>query len=308
MTSTNFELLLDLHCAGEEVKSALMSKEVFASPESAAQKLMLPFAYECGSKENFSIRRMEASDTWAVSTKRHMLYGVRPLNKKFPIQVAFHELLNKDGRRLTSDMPVEVYSQFIEFSKCGGHVLIGGLGLGMAAEMILLQPQVTSVTVIELEKDIIDLVKPQVDPRIEVVHADLYEYLHAWKPTARIARYDSAYFDIWYETGELVWEAEVVPLYRLARKIGINNLSAWGESEMKVQLISPLYVSAMRDPNLPTSKSYLVFLKGLAKVTGRSGPFDFVSTHELKKYLKLYVWEVGTPEWEEIFGGFWQEE
>ena len=80
-----------------------------------------------------------------------------------------------------------------------GDILIAGLGLGMVLLPILAQEKVTSVTVIELSQDAIDLVEPHVRKaagkdadKLTVIQADIYE----WKPP-RGARYNTIYFDIW---------------------------------------------------------------------------------------------------------------
>jgi len=70
-----------------------------------------------------------------------------------------------------------------------GHVLIAGLGIGLILDPIMEQSE--SVTVIEKNKDVIDLVGPYF-PQVKVIHADIYE----WNPP-KDARYDTIYFDIW---------------------------------------------------------------------------------------------------------------
>ena len=86
----------------------------------------------------------------------------------------------------------------------GGHVLIGGLGLGMFPLFAALQETVTKVTVIEINPEVIEFVVPYLraaieaqgqDPdKLEVIQADLME----WKPP-RGKKYETLWFDIWLD-------------------------------------------------------------------------------------------------------------
>lgn len=80
-----------------------------------------------------------------------------------------------------------------------GDILIAGLGLGMVLLPILARENVTSVTVIELSQDTVDLVVPHIKAaagkdadKLTVIQGDIFE----WKPP-RGARYHTIYFDIW---------------------------------------------------------------------------------------------------------------
>ncbi len=251
-----------------------------------------------------------------VSSFRHMvLFGVKAVTVDFGRKVTFHELLGPRGKSreagetspssdlLTSDKPIEVFSQYIAFHKMHGHVLVGGLGLGMAAEMILRLPEVKSVTVVEINESLIKLIKPQIDPRIGIINADLFEYLKAGESylKMRAKLFDSAYFDIWYGTGESTWQSTVVPLYRLARKAGISNLGAWGEHEMRGQLISALFTRTRMEEKYATWKPYKVFIEGAKKVFGDAPPWNGEYKDDVVALIRFYLEEVGTAKWEETF-------
>lgn len=77
----------------------------------------------------------------------------------------------------------------------GGHILINGLGLGVALSKILQNSKkITQITIIEKSKDVITLVAPTYlkDPRIEIIHADALK----WKPPLGV-RYTTVWHDIW---------------------------------------------------------------------------------------------------------------
>lgn len=95
-----------------------------------------------------------------------------------------------------TDTPAEYrdVAYFIHFAT--GDVLISGLGLGMVVKALLLKPDVTSITVLELEADVIALVAPSYpDPRVRIIHADC----RTWKPDRK---FDWAWHDIWGDVSE----------------------------------------------------------------------------------------------------------
>lgn len=67
-----------------------------------------------------------------------------------------------------------------------------GLGLGCVVEWLLAVPEAERVTVVERERDVIEMIAPYfADDRLRIVHADAFE----WKPDD--APYDFAWHDIW---------------------------------------------------------------------------------------------------------------
>jgi len=75
-----------------------------------------------------------------------------------------------------------------------GDVLIGGLGLGVVLLLLRENIDVKHVTVIEKEREIIDLVwrQLQLDSRFNIIHGDCFYYTPNKK-------FDCMYFDIWEE-------------------------------------------------------------------------------------------------------------
>lgn len=99
------------------------------------------------------------------------------------------------GRLLMSDTPFEAWSNRPALQAAEGHMLINGLGLGFLLKAILRKPGVARVTVIEKERDVIELVGSHYrDDRLEIIHADAFEY----QPPKGI-RYNLVWHDIWDE-------------------------------------------------------------------------------------------------------------
>lgn len=142
-----------------------------------------------GSKGNWHVERFTVD-----ANSPGMLYlslkgrGIRP--------GTYTQLRHASRGVVMSDTPAEMddHRSFIWAAK--GHVLINGLGIGMALNAIL-QPrslEVTKVTVVEIDQDVIDLVGPHYlkDPRVEIICANALEYM-----PPKDARYGAVWHDIW---------------------------------------------------------------------------------------------------------------
>src|SRR3990167_3178845 len=105
---------------------------------------------------------------------------------------------------LMSDTGYERLTNFSFVSKAHGHVLIGGLGLGMILLPILNRLEVLSVRVVELESGVIELVEPllrnhlskRANRKLKIYKGDIrtYEPIEGLDET-----YHTVYFDIWPE-------------------------------------------------------------------------------------------------------------
>lgn len=104
--------------------------------------------------------------------------------------------LRVDGTLVMSDTHMERYTNYDALHYTHGHVLIGGLGLAMLPRaMMIRNPAVTRVTILERSADVITLIGPYLEEyrdRVEVVHADVFE----WKPE-RGTRFNGMWMDIW---------------------------------------------------------------------------------------------------------------
>jgi hypothetical protein len=109
-----------------------------------------------------------------------------------------------------ADSPVEIATQLDAVRRLHGHVLIGGLGLGVLVKAALARRDVESVTVLEIDADIIAMVAPHYrDRRLRVLHADAMEY----RPRGK-RWYDVVYMDIWRDVGM----TNLIDMLRLRRR------------------------------------------------------------------------------------------
>jgi hypothetical protein len=78
-------------------------------------------------------------------------------------------------------------------ARARGRVLVCGLGLGMVLGAILAKPDAERVTVVEVERDVIELVGPHYAcDRVGIVCASAFDY----EPPAGI-RFNAVWHDIW---------------------------------------------------------------------------------------------------------------
>jgi hypothetical protein len=104
--------------------------------------------------------------------------------------------LVRGGHLWMSDTHDEWRDHIGLYARARGHVLLNGLGLGCAARMCASKPEVESVTVIEIESDVIALVAPSLaaefGDRLTVIEADAFK----WEPPVGV-RYGAVWHDIW---------------------------------------------------------------------------------------------------------------
>ena len=119
--------------------------------------------------------------------------------------------LTHNGECVMSDTNIEKNTNREFCSKAYGDIIIGGLGIGMIIMAIQDKPEVKSITVIEKNQEVIDMVASQLDfnEKVNIICADVFE----WKPE-RGVKYDMAYMDIWNWINEGVYKKEMQPLKR----------------------------------------------------------------------------------------------
>lgn len=111
------------------------------------------------------------------------------------------KLVKKGEGTMMSDTPMERNSNRDFVRKANGDVLIFGLGLGLIIMPLLDAEEVTSITVIELHQDLIDLVTPILKKydhhnKLKVVQGDCFEY---HKQVEKGTKFDCVYGDIWID-------------------------------------------------------------------------------------------------------------
>lgn len=103
-------------------------------------------------------------------------------------------------------LPNEINSQKKYIEKAKGKVLTYGLGLGYYVFQVALKKDVQSVTVVDLNKNVIDLFNAHILPnfsnearqKIKIVHCDAFEFAKSLKD----GDFDYIYADVWHDCGD----------------------------------------------------------------------------------------------------------
>lgn len=95
-----------------------------------------------------------------------------------------------------SDTPSEIREHGLAFDAVGD-VLITGLGLGCIVSALLAKPEVKSITVVEIDRDVIALTGPyyEDEPRVEIVNMDAIAAASKFEDEGR--SFDYGWHDIW---------------------------------------------------------------------------------------------------------------
>ena len=149
-----------------------------------------------GQKGDWKVEHFEVQkqDTWLASLRA----DINPsCMGRGHIDPGIYTRLMHQGNIVMSDVPDEMndFKGFVRGAK--EVILVTGLGLGMTVEALLQNRMVRKVIVVEIEKDVIDLVgahylKKWSSTSIEIVHADAL----TWKNPMKY-KFNRVWHDIW---------------------------------------------------------------------------------------------------------------
>lgn len=127
------------------------------------------------------------------------------------------------GTVVMTNTPDEI-RDFLHFThRAKGTILINGLGLGCVLKVLLEKQNVTKITVIEKNEEVINLVSPYFkDERLTIIHADAFEYK---PPNGEM--YDYVWHDIW----NYICEDNLPEMTKLHRKY--SKRTSWQDSWAK---------------------------------------------------------------------------
>ena len=112
-----------------------------------------------------------------------------------------------------SDTPMEKETNRDFVRNAHGNVLIGGLGIGLIILAIQDKEDVKQITVVEKNREVIELVGKQLplNSKVNIANDDVFEY----KP---LIKYNTIYMDIWNYINEDVYNKQMKPLINRYRK------------------------------------------------------------------------------------------
>jgi len=150
-------------------------------------------------------------------------------------------LLMRDNRVWMSLSPVEIESLAPHVAHMRGHVVIAGLGMGLALYNALLRPAVRQITVLELDSEVIALLAAIMRPdmagsgRFSIEQVDARD----WRTTESV---DFLYADIWDKIGALEAAADTRIMCRNLRP---KSAGYWG---MEADFVSFLARNRCKPP------------------------------------------------------------
>ena len=147
---------------------------------------------------------METKGKWSIQ-QVEITGDKYQLENEHPVQGAGFEgsppgsyeiLYNSDKQVVVmSDNLMEIEDQEEFLGVAEGHIVIGGLGLGLIALRLLKKKGIKSITIIEIDQDVIDLVSPRLTPypEVSVVQGDVRNFNY------NVLKFppDYVYMDIW---------------------------------------------------------------------------------------------------------------
>lgn len=109
----------------------------------------------------------------------------------------YKKLINRIGGVIMSNTPMERKTHIEAINKAKGNVLVAGLGLGMYLQNIKDKEEVTSITVIEKSKEVIELTAKYFKDcqKIKIINEDIFNYTPDIK-------FEFDFLDIWSDISE----------------------------------------------------------------------------------------------------------
>lgn len=109
----------------------------------------------------------------------------------------YKKLINRIDGVVMSNTPMERKTHIEAINKAKGNVLVAGLGLGIYLQNIKDKEEVTSITVIEKSKEVIELIAKYFKDcqKIKIINEDIFNYTPDIK-------FEFAFLDIWSDISE----------------------------------------------------------------------------------------------------------
>jgi len=198
-----------------------------------------------------------------------------PLNAKLKKPLRYHGLHEEGHGLWMTDLPEELnqIEEMLYDVRPQGHVLVGGLGLGIVAKRVAEIIGVKSVTVVEKSRNIIKLCANR---SYNTVCSDIIKYL-------RTASFPFDYFllDTWCGTNETTWWNEVLPLRRLIRQ-------RWGAKPVLHCWAEDIMFGQVKRQLMMCPQPHWHYVK---EILGMK-----------EKQADAFLNEAGLPEWEKVYG------
>jgi spermidine synthase len=184
----------------------------------------------------------------------YLMEGVCGYDFFYVVKPIMINVLKVNGEEFMVDDPLHYYGMKLLADESKGKVLTAGLGLGLYAIFLQSNPNVESVTVIELNNDVKQLIEPMIRKYIKKPTRIVIDDIINWKKRAE--DFNTVMLDIWAisKPDTKVYE-EMLTMFTLFKFENPNaNVYIWG----------------FRDPSinpavLKLNKKYVEFVKSLMR-------------------------------------------
>lgn len=182
--------------------------------------------------------------------------------------------IRENGTTWMSITPNEIYTMQKPIGKATGNVLTLGCGIGYFAYMTAIKEDVSHVTIIEKQPEVIELFNTYILPqfsckdKITVIQADAFDYMEALTD----GEYDYCFVDIWKGNTDTI---PYLKMKKLCNRFKDTTLSYWIEDALMATIIGFVYMiileefyknqnMAVPSVDMPEDEAYkLSFLKDL---------------------------------------------
>jgi hypothetical protein len=182
---------------------------------------------------SFPVYRVAARGAWSLRVIQ-MVAARGYWGEVFPIggTVLLAGPSDEGSQSWMSLLPSEIESQAIGLQAARGYTVVLGLGMGWLAANVALRPEVSRLTVVERDADVIALIDAtellhhlpaEAREKIEIVHADARD----WRPDQPV---DTLQADIWRK---FVEDGKLDDVRHIQDNIGAAALYFWGQ-EMEI--------------------------------------------------------------------------
>lgn len=199
---------------------------------------------------------------------------------------------------MMSDTPMEKFTNQRFLNNAEGDVLIAGLGIGMLPAALAEKEDVKSITIIELNQEVIDLVEPLIrkyvknENKIKIIQGDAYWYPHNHPDE----RYDFVYLDIWDEFPGAAEDLEMLDemIERYVPICPSCRIDTWGYE----------FAEAGCDDSPIEVDAYGIYLKDMYRWEEKLGEEDYMGRHEMiSAALMLQAMDIDVDTHEEEIDG-----
>ncbi len=222
-------------------------------------------------------------------------WGYYDREMRFPILC---ETETKIGWMTVEPYEINTFSSFAESAK--GRILLGGCGLGYIAYMLSLKDEVSEITIVEKDKDVIELFKSSILPqfknkdKIKVIEGDIIEYLKI----ADLTKYDEINLDVWRDYMDMIY------IYLEALVVEHNNpqvkFSYWLEEGLRYQIgksiLKAFAEKSDKDNILDIIGQYIL---DNATINNRDDLLELIKLKDMRSIL--YTWYLDNMELTEKF-------